>query len=176
MRKYTNILALALSIGLAVLIFVFRGKVMALGAYGYLGIFLISVATSATLALPLPGLAIVMASGAVLNPFLVGVCSAAGGTIGEMNGYLLGYGGQVALTRTKQYERMMNWMRRWGSWTIFVLALIPNPLFDLAGMAAGSLRYPLWKYIVFGGAGRLIKHVGYAYAGHLGLRLLPVPG
>lgn len=176
MRKYTNILALAFSIGLAVLIFVFRDKVAALGAYGYLGIFLVSLINTTTIVVPLPGWAIVVATGAVLNPFMVGICSAAGGTIGEMNGYLLGYGGQVALMKTKRYERMMNWMRRWGNWTIFVLALIPNPLFDLAGMAAGSLRYPVWKYVLFGGTGRLIRYMGYAYAGHLGLRFLPMPG
>ncbi|MDP2743806.1 MAG: hypothetical protein Q8P00_01915 [Dehalococcoidia bacterium] len=68
--------------------------------------------------------------------------------------------------------RVADWMRHRGGLTLFVMALIPNPLFDLAGLTSGSLRYPLWKYLVYGGSGRLIKYIGFAYAGHFSLRFL----
>jgi membrane protein YqaA with SNARE-associated domain len=56
-------------------------------------------------------------------------------------------------------------MRRWGGVTIFVLALIPNPLFDIAGAAAGALKYPVWKFMLYGFLGRWPKSVFYAYVG-----------
>ncbi|PIZ25416.1 MAG: DedA family protein, partial [Chloroflexi bacterium CG_4_10_14_0_8_um_filter_57_5] len=31
---------------------------------------------------------------------------------------------------------------------IAALAFIPNPLFDLAGMASGALKIPLWKFLI----------------------------
>ncbi|MDP2743805.1 MAG: hypothetical protein Q8P00_01910 [Dehalococcoidia bacterium] len=74
-----------------------------MGNYGYLGVFLISIATTLTIAIPLPGWTIVVEMGAVLNPALVGLLSGIGGTIGELNGYLLGYGGQMHLEKARHY-------------------------------------------------------------------------
>jgi membrane protein YqaA with SNARE-associated domain len=64
-------------------------------------------------------------------------------------------------------------MKRWGSLTIFVLALIPNPLFDIAGAIAGLLRFPLWKFLLVGAAGRIPKHIFFAYSGVWLSHLLP---
>lgn len=172
MQRYSHYLAVFVSLALMAAIFVFRAQIVHLGNYGYLGVFLISIATTVTIVIPVPGWAIVVEMGTVLNPALVGLLSGVGGTIGEMNGYLLGYGGQMGLQKTRHYDRVVGWMRHWGGLTIFVLALIPNPFFDLAGLISGSLRYPLWKYLVYGGSGRLIKYISYAYAGHFGLRFL----
>jgi len=60
-------------------------------------------------------------------------------------------------------------MKRWGAVTLFVLALIPNPLFDVAGAVAGALRFPLWKFLLYSGAGRIIKHTFFALAGTWGI-------
>jgi membrane protein YqaA with SNARE-associated domain len=168
-----QVLAVVFSVGLTVFIVAFRDRVGWLEEYGYLGAFIISALASATIVLPAPGWLSVMALAGVLNPFWVGVSSALGGTLGEMNGYLLGCGGRAAVEKTRGYARVEGWMKRWGSWTIFVLAVIPNPLFDVAGMASGALRFPLWKFILFGGAGRVLKHLGYAYFGAWVLDHLP---
>jgi uncharacterized membrane protein YdjX (TVP38/TMEM64 family) len=143
---------------------VLRGKEQ----YAYLGVFLLSVAGSATLILPFPTAVLIINAGLVLNPLLVGVLSGAGATIGEMTGYLAGYSGRMAIKDNPTYERVVGWMRRWGSWTIFLLALIPNPLFDIAGIIAGVLRYPWWKFVLVGMAGRIPKHILYAYSGVMG--------
>jgi membrane protein YqaA with SNARE-associated domain len=165
-------MAVVLSLGITVFIFVFADRVTWLGTYGYLGAFVISLLATATIIIPAPGWLSVVALAAVLNPFWVGVASMLGGTIGEMNGYLLGFGGRAAVEKVRGYPRIEGWMRRWGGWTIFVLALIPNPLFDVAGMASGALRFPVWKFIVFGGAGRFFKNMAYAYGGAWGLHHL----
>jgi membrane protein YqaA with SNARE-associated domain len=173
-EHYLQMVALVFTLLLCALIIVFRERIAGLGAYGYLGAFLVPMLCCATIIIPVPGLIIVFTLGAVLNPLLVGIISGVGGTVGEMTGYFLGYGGRAAIENVKVYRRVENWMRRWAPITLFVLALIPNPFFDIAGAAAGALRVPLWKFLVYGGAGRIIKHTAFAYAGAWGIEsILP---
>ena len=173
--RYLQILALLFVVALSVFIVLNRDKVAELEGYGYLGVFLISIITCSSIVVPVPGWILVATMAFALNnPILVGIVSGLGGTIGEMTGYLLGYGGRLALENVDIYTRMVQWMKRWGSVTIFVLALIPNPLFDVAGAAAGSLRFPVWKFLLFGAAGRIPKHILFAYIGVWGLQLLPL--
>jgi uncharacterized membrane protein YdjX (TVP38/TMEM64 family) len=60
---------------------------------------------------------------------------------------------------------MERWMKRRGSIVIFVLAFVPNPLFDLAGAAAGALRYPIWKFLLVCFLGKTPKSILVAFAG-----------
>jgi membrane protein YqaA with SNARE-associated domain len=174
-ERYLQILALLFVVALSVFLVINRAKVVEFEAYGYLGVFIISIISSASIIVPLPGWILVATMAFALNnPILVGVVSGMGGTIGELTGYLLGYGGRLAVENIAIYNRMVQWMKRWGSVTIFVLALIPNPLFDLAGAAAGSLRYPVWKFLLFGAAGRIPKNILFAYIGVWGLHFLPL--
>jgi len=138
-------------------------------------LFAISVVSSATLFLPVPGLAITTLVGSLLNPIAVGVVAGIGQTLGEMTGYLAGYSGQGLVNRSKTYDRVESWMKRnefMGELVVFVLALIPNPIFDAAGMAAGALRFPVWKYLIAAGLGKVIKNVVFAYGGSLGIEWL----
>lgn len=171
-ERLLQALALFLAVGVSLVIFLMRARIQNLGDYGYIGVFLISIAVSATIILPAPGWIIIATLGTILNPYLVGIISAAGATIGELTGYMLGYGGRIAIKDVPLYERMVKWMHRWGSWVIFVLALIPNPLFDVAGAVAGALRLPVWKFLLFGFLGRLPKHIAYAALGGVGLSIL----
>ena len=41
---------------------------------------------------------------------------------------------------------------------------MPNPLFDVAGIAAGALRYPLWQFLLVVGSGKMVKFFVFAYA------------
>ena len=166
------LLVVAITLGIFYLYKQFPGRIDELKNYGYLGAFLIAVLSSATIIVPVPGLIIVFALGAVLNPLLVGLISGVGGTLGEITGYLLGYSGRVAIENISLYKRMEYWMRRWGALTLFVLAVVPNPVFDVAGAVAGALRFPLWKFLVYGGAGRIIKHTLVAFAGAWGLEFV----
>jgi membrane protein YqaA with SNARE-associated domain len=172
-ERYLQVLALVSVVALSVFLVLNRAIVAQFREYGYLGIFIISILSSASIVIPVPSWILVAALGAILNPVLVGIVSGIGGTIGEMTGYLLGYGGRLAIDNIALYNRMVGWMKRWGSLTIFVLALIPNPLFDVAGAAAGLLRFPLWKFIIFGAAGRIPKNIFFAYLGAWGLHFLP---
>ena len=158
----TIFLAVAITAGL----FLFRDKVNNLGNYGYLGAFLINLITSATVVVPVPGIIALSAIGAGLNPVLVGLAGAAGGILGEMTGFMVGHEGRkVVQNPGKLYLRLENWMRRWGGWAIFAIATAPLPLFDMAGIISGAIKYPLWKFLLIGWAGKSIKFVILVVAG-----------
>ena len=173
-ERYLQIVALLFVMALSVFLIMNRARVAELQGFGYLGIFIVSIIASASIVIPVPSWILVAALGAILNPVLVGIVAGIGGTIGEMTGYLLGYGGRLAIDNVAVYDTMVRWMKRWGSVTIFLLALIPNPFFDVAGAAAGLLRFPIWKFILFGAAGRIPKSIFFAYLGAWGLPFLPI--
>ncbi len=132
---------------------------------GYPGIFLISLLTSATVILPLPGVAVVFAAGSFLNPWGLALAAGTGAAIGELTGYLAGYSGQGVIERADAYERIAPWVARFGGWAILVFAIVPNPFFDIAGMAAGISGMPVWRFFLFCWAGKIIKMGLFALAG-----------
>jgi len=162
-----RIVALLFALTVTVLIFVYRDQLSQLGSYGYLGLFVVSVVGNATVLLPLPSLAATFVAGSLFNPLLTGVVSGAGMAVGEMSGYLAGYGGTAIIEKrdTKAYGRLEGWMRRHGSVTIFVLSAMPNPVFDLAGIAAGMLRFPVWRFLAACFLGKTVKGIVFALAG-----------
>lgn len=160
-----RLLALLTVIGISVFVFSIRERAQEFAAYGYAGIFLIALLANATVLLPAPGLAVVFTMGGVFHPLGVGLAAATGGALGELSGYLAGFSGQGAMERSATYNRIQPWVQKWGGWAILVLAAIPNPAFDLAGVAAGVLKMPLWKFLLFSWAGQLIKMTFFAYAG-----------
>jgi len=128
-------------------------------AYAYIAIFLITLLSSLTIFLPAPGTAVVIALISTLNldiP-LAALVGSLGGTLGEISAYWLGYMGRGVI-RTEDSERFQTaqrWMGRHGGWTIFVFALVPFLFFDLAGIAAGALKYPVKRFLLFCWLGRL---------------------
>jgi uncharacterized membrane protein YdjX (TVP38/TMEM64 family) len=56
-------------------------------------------------------------------------------------------------------------MNKYGVWAVFLFALIPMLLFDLVGLAAGALKFPVWKFILACWAGRIPRSFVEAYIG-----------
>ncbi len=160
-----RVLAIVAVIGITVYIYSIREHVRDFAAYGYPGIFLIALMANATVFLPAPGVAVVFAMGSIFNPLGVALAAGTGGAIGELSGYLAGFSGQAVVEQTKVYEKISPWINKYGGWAILVLSAIPNPFFDLAGIAAGIAKMPLWKFLLFCWAGQLIKMAIFAYAG-----------
>jgi membrane protein YqaA with SNARE-associated domain len=164
-----RISALVGVVALLVILFIFRDQVKKLEDYGYIGIFLISIAANATIIIPLPGVAFTTAMGAIFNPVGVAIAAGLGAALGELTGYMAGFSGQGVIERAKLYERLVNWMRvhqNLAYGMIALLAFIPNPLFDVAGMASGALKLPLWKFLVACAFGKILKMLMFAYAGY----------
>jgi len=162
-----RVVALLFSLAITVLIFLCRDQLAQFSTYGYFGVFVVSVVGNATLLLPMPSLAATFMAGGIFNPLLIGVVSGAGMAIGELSGYLAGYGGRAIIeTQNREmYDRLEGWMRRHGFLTVFVLSVIPNPIFDLAGIAAGILRFPLWRFLLACFLGKTVKGIAFAFAG-----------
>lgn len=164
-----RILALLLVIAITIFVYSIRDKAEELAVFGYPGIFLIALLTNATVFLPAPGVAVVFAMGAVFNPILVGIAAGAGGALGEISGYLAGFSGQAVVENNQFYQRLLPWVERNGFLTILILAAIPNPTFDVAGVAAGILKMPIHKFLLAVLIGVTIKMILFAYAGFYSL-------
>jgi uncharacterized membrane protein YdjX (TVP38/TMEM64 family) len=167
-----RILAFLVVVGITIFIFSIREQVNAFAAYGYFGIFLVSLLANATVLLPAPGVAVVFAMGNIFNPFGVAFAASLGGSIGELSGYLAGFSGQAVVENTQIYKRMSKWVNRFGGWAILILSAIPNPFFDLAGIAAGATKMKLWRFLLFCWLGQLIKMSLFAFSGYYSITWL----
>jgi len=164
-QLFFRLLLLILLIVGTVLLLLNREKIQHLEVYGYPGIFLISLLSNATILVPLPGVMITSAMAMVFSPFWVAIASGAGAALGELSGYLVGFGGQPMIEKSERVKKLTAWMQRNQSWTIFLLALVPNPLFDMAGFMAGVSRMPVWKFLFFCLMGKIAKMLVFAYLG-----------
>jgi hypothetical protein len=60
---------------------------------------------------------------------------------------------------------------RRGGGVFFAFAALPVP-FDMAGVWAGTVRYPLyplWRFAVYVTLGKVIKVIAFALVGHYGI-------
>jgi len=150
----------------------FRDHLQELRQYGYAAVFIVGLVSNATLILPVPGLAVSSVMGGVFNPWIVGIVGGVSQALGELTGYLAGYSGHTWVETNQTYERVDRWMRHYGALTIFVMAVIPNPFFDVGGIIAGAMRFPVWKFLVSCTAGKVIKNIGFALIGFYGTEAL----
>ena len=96
---------------------------------------------------------------------LVALSASIGGTLGEVTAYSVGYGGKklLHLQRYERYQTAERWMKRYGGLAIFTFALLPFFIFDFNGIAAGALRFPLRKFLLFCYLGRVPRAFIEAY-------------
>ncbi len=171
-RRIIPLLVLLLAVAIMVGVYCFYRnypeEIARLKGYGYLGVFLISLIFNATIVLPVGNILVLAVLGATLpSATLVGLAGSTGAAIGELTGYMAGYSGQALVQRREAYARVEGWVKKWGAVTIFFLSVIPF-FFDLAGIAAGVLRFPLWKFLIACWLGRTILYIVVALAGAQG--------
>ncbi len=141
-----------------------------LAALGYPGVFLTMLISGAGTFMPFPGQATILAAGALWNPLLVGLAAGLGNSTGELFGYAAGRAGAEALAGRKRvhlWRVLQSWLARHGFLTILITALVPNPIFDIVGLLAGSVSYPMRRFWVACAVGNSIKYVGMAYLGEV---------
>ena len=176
-NKLIPLLTLLLVIAITVVLF-FYGRnpavIAQLKSYGYLGAFLVSLVGNASVLLP--GIVLPILAGwsvllylhfGLVSPVMVGLVGGAGAAIGEIVGYMAGYTGRGIVENSKLYKRLEDWVRKWGALAIFIFALVPL-FFDLVGLAAGMLRFPLWKFVLVCWLGRTLLYVVFMVLAALG--------
>jgi len=173
------IFVVALITALAFAFFYFQVEVSRLKDYGYVGLFAINFIGAASMILPTPAAASVLGGGAILNSYLgiptfvlVGVVAGLAEALGEFTGYAAGYGGRIIIQERPEYQRLHRWMERHGVITMFVMSVLPNPFFDIAGAAAGAVRMPLGRFFLAVLAGKVAKDTYMAAAGGFGADIL----
>ena len=171
--------ALVISIAVVILLIRYASFVDDLGEWGYAGVFLLQLINSATVVLlPVPGHAVIFAVSGTLNPLLIGLVGAVGAALGEITAYMAGRGGSSMLERSKWRKRLEAVSDRWRGPVIFIFAATPLP-FDIAGVWAGAIRYPLGRFLIIVFGGKVILVTAIAIAGYYGvdlLKSLPVVG
>jgi len=178
--EYTLLVAVGLLMtAFTVAFFYFGADISNLKTYGYAGVFLINAIGAASILLPSPAAASVFGGGAFLSSFLglpaffwVGLVAGLGESLGEFTGYAAGYGGRIIVEDRPEYKRIYSWMQRHAPTTMFLMSVIPNPLFDLAGVAAGAVQMPLRRFFIAVLLGKVIKDWYMAALGQLGVTLL----
>jgi len=157
---------------------------------GYAGIFLANLASTATVFIPVPGLtaagqALIVSGGKNLSPIPVGILGGAGMALGEVTAYAAGavgrelaegrrVGGPSWFRRAVESTiRGIGWlMAHYGMLTLFVLSAIPNPLFEVAGLTAGSVRMNFWRFMSSVAAGKIVRGLILAFLGAYSLDFL----
>lgn len=164
-----RILALLVVVAITIYIYSIRDKVEEFATFGYPGIFLVALMANATVFLPAPGVAVVFAMGSIFHPLGVALAAGTGGALGELSGYLAGFSGQAVIENTNVYDRIHPWVVKYGSWAILILSAVPNPFFDIAGVAAGIAKMSLKRFLIACWIGQIIKMSLFAYAGYYSL-------
>lgn len=172
-----GIFGIVATVLMAVAVIIWNEEIRELQQFGYVGAFAISVLGGATIIIPVPALAVVFTLGGVMeHTWLVGIAAAVGELVGALTIYMTGHGAGRAISISKHgkiqraYERLLGIMERRGPIVLFIVASVVNPFFYPAALAAGALRFGIWKYSIIVFAGKIIKCMTVVYAGYWGLK------
>ena len=135
-----------------------------INTFGYLGIFIVEAIANATLFFPIPGAIFTMASGLFLNPIIVGIYAGLGAAVGELTGYLIGFGGGALIKDKIEFKSMRRVYAKYGLWTVYIFSAIPFP-FDVIGIICGVLRVRPLVFFVLTALGKITSRVMLAAVG-----------
>ena len=146
---------------------------------GYPGAFLISAIGNATILVPFPYVGVAFILGGlrdeltlafVFDPWLIGIVSGIGAMIGEMTGYLIGYGGGRLIDedQTSAFKSFVDSHPRATPIVVWFLAATPIPD-DVLVIPLGAARYSWWKVALVQLIGKTMFLMGIAWSGRIGL-------
>ncbi len=162
-EKVKGLLQILFSIFIVIIVLYASSYLKKFATLGYFGVFIISLMGAATVLIPVPSWALVISMGRVLNPYLVGIAAGIGSGLGEITGYIAGQGASNLIH--KNFKNYKDWIEKNDMLAIGILAFIPNPLFDVAGLAAGSIGIKMWRFIIACIIGRTCRYILLAYLG-----------
>ena len=143
--------------------FLFADYIKRVSAVGYLGLLLATILTNASILLPASGIAFTVSAATVMNPFFCVFVGGLGTTTGELVGYFCGKSGSSTIDNVELFQKIDVWLKKYGSVVVFIFALLPLPLFDFVGIAAGLSKMSLPKYIIACFLGKTLKLAVYVF-------------
>lgn len=146
---------------------------------GYFGPFIVSFIGNASFLFPIPYMLVTFFLGGftdtttgqfLFNPWLVGIISGLGATIGEMTGYLLGYGGRQLIEENQRnsFSDYIESRPRATPFIIWFLAITPVPD-DFLIVPLGAAKYSWWKVAIPQFVGKSMFMILTAWAGRYSL-------
>ena len=155
-----------------------------LASLGGLGIFGVSIIDSSVIPLPLPGstdlLLLLLAAHrgtTVLTAAWLAFCAIAGSMLGGYLSWSAGRkGGEVALERyvPKRFlSTITGWVQKHGAWSVGLAAILPPPVpLTPFLLAAGALKVPRGRFLIFYGIARTLRYgllawLGVTYGRHV---------
>lgn len=188
---YLGALAIVFTVALCVAAIIYKDYLMSLAymaGYGLLGMLIISFIAGSLLsftAVPVPYWLLVFTLPSVfatqwglLAPIGVGITSALGTTLGHLPTFMIGYGGRSLSQRVTNkfnnrfYNRAIEWAQKHGSWAVFAMSAMFNPMHLPMTIAIGALRFPPPKFFLFSLLGNAVKSLFLAFCGYFGLTSL----
>lgn len=186
-----GILTVVFTISLCVVVICYRDTLMGwahMEKYGLLGVFIFAFLAGSIVnfvATPVPYWLLVFTLPSILAtqwgifaPLWVGLVSAIGATLGQLLTFMVGYSGSGLYRKftvnidNRFYNRAMDWAQRHGSWSVFIMSALFNPLHLPMTIAIAALRFPPAKYLLFSLLGNLVKSLFIAFCGYFGLTSL----
>jgi membrane protein YqaA with SNARE-associated domain len=156
-------LFIVLTVLLVVVTIILLPRLVTLGPWGYVAGFIINLLSSAAIVVPGPGFAAIMIMAAKLNPFILGIAVGIGGTVGELTGYWLGAQSREPLQGNRLYGFLLIAMAKMGGTILVLFGLLPFLPVDAAGVLAGASRYPISKFLIYVGIGKVLMSVTILY-------------
>ncbi len=160
-KRAAEIFVFLLIIAFSVTIFLFRRDIESVSELSYLGLFVLCFLANATVFLPSPSLMIAASCALILNPWLVALSAALGSALGEFVGFALGAVSKELSPRFQKLLARLQEKIRSPSVLVFLLALLPLPFFDVAGVYSGGTKMQLLRFFALCFAGKLIKMLIY---------------
>jgi membrane protein DedA with SNARE-associated domain len=186
-----GVFTVAVTVALCVVVIYYKDALMSvvhIEKYGLLGVFIFAFIAGSVVnfvATPFPYWLLVFTvpsllapSWGALAPLWVGLISALGASLGQLLTFLVGYGGSRLYHKftvkidNRHYNRALGWAQRHGSWAVFAMSALFNPVHLPMTLAIAALRYPPLKFFVFSLLGNLVKSLFIAYCGYFGLASL----
>lgn len=161
----------AMLVGINVLVYVLPIDYRSFGDLAYLGVFLVTFIANAATFFPVPYIPIFAhVAQTAQHVWLVVVLGALASVLGESVAYAVGRTQEHAVEDHRAYR----WLHRWlgqplrAGIALFLLAVPLNPLFDVAGLAAGALGVRYWIFLVSVFVGRIVRLAVVAWIGIAG--------
>ena len=132
----------------------YKEQIQQMALVGYLSVVIACAISNVSILLPSSSTLIVVAAAASLNPML---CVLAGG-LGADSSYICARIGRKGFDDNgKKEKKVLKWMEKHDTITVFVFAFLPLPIFDIVGIAAGVLRMNWIKYLFSATLGKTLK-------------------
>lgn len=151
---------------------------------GYWGDFVVSFLGNATILIPFPYMVVTFILGGLsddltgqflFDPWLVGIISGFGAVLGEMTGYLIGYGGGTFIDSNQRnaFSDYVDMHPRATPVVLWFLAATPIPD-DVLVVPLGAARYSWWKVFIPQFIGKTMFMTVIAWSGRIGLQIISI--